>query len=49
MRVALWHAGVMAGLAMSRVSQLLLVPQLVGEFLFALGFLQLARTTQREA
>jgi hypothetical protein len=46
--MVLRHVGVMEGPAMSRVSQLLWVPQLLGGFLFALGFLQVARQTQRE-
>ncbi len=45
----LQRAGAIEGLAASRVYRVMWVPQLLGGFLFALGFLQLARTTQREA
>ena len=47
--MALTRAGAMRGLAGSRMYQVMWVPQLLGGFLFALGFLQLARTTQPEA
>jgi hypothetical protein len=40
--------GLIAGLAAARIYQILWVPQLAGGFLFAFGFLHLARTTKRE-
>lgn len=40
--------GLIGGLAASRIYQILRVPQLAGGFLFAFGFLRLARTTKRE-
>jgi hypothetical protein len=40
--------GLIAGPAASRIYQVLWVPQLAGAFLFAFGFLRLARTTKRE-
>jgi hypothetical protein len=42
----LQRAGAVEGLAASRLYRIMWVPQLVGGFLFALGFLQLARTTE---
>ena len=42
----LTRTGAMEGLAASRLYQVMWVPQLLGGFLFALGFLQLARTTE---
>jgi hypothetical protein len=41
-------AGVMDAVAGSRMYQVMWVPQLAGGFLFALGFLQLARASRRE-
>lgn len=46
--ITLTWVGAMAGLAGSRMYQVMWVPQLVGGFLFALGFLQLARATKQE-
>jgi len=43
--MTLTRAGALEGLAVARMYQVMWVPQLVGGFLFALGFLQLARTT----
>jgi len=40
--------GLIQGLAASRIYQILWVPQLAGGFLFAFGFLHLARTMKRE-
>lgn len=40
--------GLIGGLATSKVYQILWAPQLAGGFLFAFGFLGLARTTIRE-
>ena len=45
----LQRAGALEGLAAARMYQVMWVPQLLGGFLFALGFLQLARATQRDA
>ncbi len=42
------RAGVMEGLAGSRIYRMMWVPQLLGGFLFALGFLLLARTSKQE-
>jgi hypothetical protein len=44
----LMRAGMMQGLAASRVYQIVWVPQVLGAFLFALGFLQVARTAGPE-
>jgi hypothetical protein len=44
----LTRAGVIERLAGSRLYAVMWVPQLLGGFLFALGFLQLARATPRE-
>ncbi len=44
----LTRAGAMEGLAGSRLYQIMWVPQLLGGLLFALGFLQLARTAEQE-
>ncbi len=41
--LTLTRTGAMEGLAGSRLYRMMWVPQLVGGFLFALGFLQLAR------
>jgi hypothetical protein len=46
--MVLTRTGAMEGLAGSRLYRIMWVPQLAGGFLFALGFLQLARTTKRE-
>ncbi len=45
--MALTRTGVMEGLAGSRIYRVMWVPQLLGGFLFALGFLQLARTARQ--
>ena len=47
--MGLQQARALEGLAASRMYQVMWVPQLLGGFLFALGFLQLARATQRDA
>jgi hypothetical protein len=47
--MTLQQARALEGLTASRMYQVMWVPQLVGGFLFALGFLQLARATQRDA
>ncbi len=46
--LALTQTGRMEGVAGSRLYQVMWVPQLLGGFLFALGFLQLARTAKQE-
>ncbi len=47
--MALQRAGAVEGLSAARMYQVMCVPQLLGGFLFALGFLQLARATRRDA
>lgn len=46
--LVLTRAGAMDGVAGSRIYQVMWVPQLLGGFLFALGFFQLARTAKQE-
>ena len=46
--MVLTRTGAMDAVAGSRMYQVMWVPQLAGGFLFAFGFLHLARTTKRE-
>ena len=46
--LALTRTGAVDGVAGSRIYQVMWVPQLLGGFLFAIGFLQLARTARQE-
>ena len=46
--MALTRTGAMDGVAGSRLYRIMWVPQLLGGFLFALGFLQLARAAKQE-
>ena len=46
--MVLTQAGAIDAVAGARMYRVMWVPQVLGAFLFALGFLQLARTTRRE-